>query len=147
VGDPVLIRPATLDDAPALAPLLAELGYPLTEELMRENLVRLGDAPTDRAWVAERDGAVIGVVSAHLTPLFHQRGYLGRITALVVTAAARGQGIGGRLVRQAEAFCWQAGCARMELTSGDHRTDAHRFYEGLGWRAESRRFIKRRPQD
>lgn len=147
MGEPILIRPATLDDAPALAPLLAELGYPLTEDLMRENLVRLALTPTDRAWVAERGGAVIGVVSAHLTPLFHQRGHLGRITALVVTAAARGHGVGRMLVRQAEAFCWEAGCARMELTSGDHRVDAHRFYEGLGWRVQSRRYVKHRPAD
>jgi GNAT superfamily N-acetyltransferase len=96
-------------------------------------------------WVAERGGTVLGVVSVHLTPLFHAAGFQGRVTSLVVRADARGHGIGGMLMRQAEAFCWAAGCARVELTSGDHRAEAHRFYEGLGYHVRSRRYVKDRP--
>ena len=47
-------------------------------------------------------------------------------------------------MKEAEAFCWGAGCERIELTSGEHRTDAHRFYERLGYRVHARRFLKYR---
>ena len=127
-----------------MVPLLAELGYPVAEAVVRDNLRRLAHGAADRVWVAERDAGVLGLVSVHLTPLFHAPGHLGRITSLVVHAPARGQGIGGTLMREAEAFCWAAGCERIELTSGDHRPEAHRFYERLGFQLHSRRFLKHR---
>lgn len=140
----VQLRPAAVQDADALVPLLAELGYPVAADLVRDNVRRLAHTEVDRVWVAERGGTVLGVVSVHLTPLFHAAGCLGRVTSLVVRADARGHGIGRMLMRQAEAFCWAAGCERVELTSGDHRAEAHRFYEALGYRVRSRRFVKDR---
>ena len=142
---PIEIRAAALDDAAALVPLLLQLGYTVAEETVRDNIRRLTHGPTDRVWVAEGKAGILGLVSAHLTPLFHAPGYLGRITSLVAHAPARGQGIGKALVHHAEAFCWAAGCERIELTSGDHRSQAHLFYEGLGFRVHSRRFVKDRP--
>jgi GNAT superfamily N-acetyltransferase len=141
---PVQIRPARLDDAAALIPLLEELGYPLSGRLVAENIRRLSSGPADRVWVAERAGEILGVASVHLTPLFHKSGTTGRITTLVVSSRAQGQGIGRSLVSAAETYCWQAGCTGIELTSGDHRNDAHRFYEHLGYHVRSRRFYKER---
>lgn len=48
---------------------------------------------------------------------------------------------------EAEAFARRQGCERIELSSGDHRPDAHAFYERLGYAVECRRFIKRAPGD
>jgi GNAT superfamily N-acetyltransferase len=141
---PVRTRTVTMDDAGAVRSLLAELGYALSEEGVRENIRRLADGTMDRTWVAEEAGRILGIVSVHLTPLFHAPGHAGRITSLVVHGPARGRGIGRALVEQAEAFCWRAGCDRLELTTGDHRHDAHRFYERLGYRIQSRRYIKDR---
>jgi GNAT superfamily N-acetyltransferase len=77
-------------------------------------------------------------------PLFHTPGYLARITALVVAATARGIGVGRALLAATEAYAWSTGCVRIEVTSGDHRPDAHAFYERLGYHVDERRFIKRR---
>ena len=52
---------------------------------------------------------------------------------------------GRRLVAEAEEFAWNNGCARIEITSGDHRPDAHAFYEAIGYFQDSRRFVKKRP--
>jgi hypothetical protein len=35
--------------------------------------------------------------------------------------------IGKRLVTEAESFAWGIDCARVEITSGDHRSEAHAF--------------------
>lgn len=36
-------------------------------------------------------------------------------------------------------------CARIEITSGDHRPDAQAFYEATGYFQDCRRFIRDRP--
>jgi GNAT superfamily N-acetyltransferase len=78
-------------------------------------------------------------------PLLHVSEGLGRISALVVRSQFKGQGVGRRLVAEAEEFAWNNGCARIEITSGDHRSDAHAFYEAIGYFQDCRRFIKKRP--
>jgi hypothetical protein len=34
----------------------------------------------------------------------------------------------------------------VELTSGDQRAEAHAFYEAVGYRQETRRFLKAQPE-
>ena len=75
----------------------------------------------------------------------HVSGGLGRISALVVGSQFKGHGIGKSLVAEAEEFAWENGCARIEITSGERRADAHAFYEAVGYTQDSRRFIKHRP--
>jgi GNAT superfamily N-acetyltransferase len=63
----------------------------------------------------------------------------------VVDSQFKGRGIRKRLVAEAEEFAWENGCARIEIASGEHRVDAHAFYEAVGYKPDSRRFIKHRP--
>jgi GNAT superfamily N-acetyltransferase len=127
-------------------PLLAELGYPSSEGQLRETLERLASTGDDRVFVAEQSTRLVGIASVHRLPLFHAPGYLGRITALVVAAPSRGAGVGRALLAAAEAYAWGAECVRIEVTSGDHRPDAHAFYGRLGYQEDERRFIKRRAE-
>ena len=138
----VQLRTPTVEDAPALVPLLAELGYSVLAATVCTNILNLATGAADRVWVAEGAPGIVGLVSVHLTPLFHAKGHLGRITSLVVRADARGNGVGRMLMQQAQDFCWGAGCERIELTSGDTQDQAHRFYEQLGFHLNSRRFVK-----
>lgn len=66
-----------------------------------------------------------------------------RITALAVADSVRRQGVGRRLLREAEQFARQAGAARIELTSAQHREDAHAFYRACGYDCGAMRFVKR----
>jgi GNAT superfamily N-acetyltransferase len=140
----VKIRPATHKDSADIANLMAQLGYPCTPAEMGQRLDRLSLLESEQVFVAERAGQVLGVGSVHLISLLHESGNVGRITALVVRADVRGQGIGSRLVREAESWAWSHDCQRMEVTSGDHRPDAHRFYEACGFKYDARRFLKRK---
>ena len=58
-----------------------------------------------------------------------------QIEAVRVAAAARGQGLGGRMVKWAVDRARERGCAIVQLTSDKSRTDAHRFYDNLGFTA------------
>jgi GNAT superfamily N-acetyltransferase len=136
------IRDAELSDAVSLVKLIHQLGYSILPNAVGARIADLAESPFDRVLIAEADGDVSGILSMHLIPMFHASGYYGRITALVVLEAKRGQGIGTRLVEEAENWAWSQGCTKIEVTSGDHRTESHRFYESRGYRCDIRRFLK-----
>ena len=138
----VFVRLAVDSDAPGIAALLGELGYPATESETRGRMSALATRPDAAVFVAHWDNAVAGVLSFHIIPLFHAEGNLGRITSLVVTKSARTHGVGKALVQAAEDFGTAHGCVRIEVTTGEHRPEAHRFYEKLGFGPVDRRFVK-----
>jgi GNAT superfamily N-acetyltransferase len=140
----VLVRHARHNDAPALAGLLTLLGYPSSAAQIQERMAQQYIAATDAVFVAEMAGKVVGLLTFHCTPLIHADGFLGRITSMVVATDYRRHGVGKRLIDAAEEFAWSHGCERIEVTSGDHRADAHAFYESVGFRVDCRRFLKSR---
>jgi GNAT superfamily N-acetyltransferase len=74
--------------------------------------------------------------------VLHRPKPVGRITALVVDAPVRGQGIGRALVAAAEEALARAGCGLLEITSHERLVDAHAFYERLGYQRTSVRLAK-----
>jgi len=140
-----LVRDAAVSDALDVTNLIGELGYSVAEQFVRDRLTQLSSKAEDKVFIADRAGEIGGFLSFHVLPLLHVDGNLGRITALAVSSRFRRCGIGRKLVAAAEQFAWANGCVRIEITSGDHRTDAHAFYEAIGYRQETRRFLKSRP--
>jgi GNAT superfamily N-acetyltransferase len=141
----VAIRRAKAEDAAAIAACLSALGYGTSPTLVGDKLSALRNSSADTVLVAEHpSAAIVGVVSVHLLPLFHALGNLARLTALAVSVSHQRQGVGRALVAAAEAFAWEHDCRRVEITSGDHRDDAHAFYRALGYEVDERRFIKHR---
>lgn len=136
------IRAAVRADAASIAALMDQLGYPLSSTQVQQNLARLRRSRNDRVLVAVAGGLVAGCISLHAMPLFHQPGTLGRITALVVDARQRGRGIGGLLLAHAQAWFDAMQCRRAEVTSGDHRRRAHRFYQRHGYARHGRQFLR-----
>lgn len=63
-----------------------------------------------------------------------RRGALrGQIEAVRVASGHRSEGLGERLFDWAIAECRKRGCALVQLTTDRNRTDAHRFYDRLGF--------------
>ncbi|UCE27390.1 MAG: GNAT family N-acetyltransferase [Candidatus Coatesbacteria bacterium] len=137
----VNIRDAREFDACAIAGLLEELGYPNTPEFVIRKLELLGD-DDNPVFVAEAGGEIVGFVSLHIMPVFHEEPLYCRITAVAVTETYRRRGVGRRLMEHAEAVALAAACGRIELTSNERRTWAHVFYETLGYEGTSRKFVK-----
>jgi GNAT superfamily N-acetyltransferase len=135
-----VIRDAVIADAPALARLLGQLGYPADADAVRRRLERLGD---DRLFVAEVDGDVVGFAQLHVSPAIEYDGDAAKLAALVVDAARRGEGIGRALVAAVEQDARRRGCVLLFVTTAERRTDAHAFYERLGLEYTGRRFAKR----
>jgi GNAT superfamily N-acetyltransferase len=138
------IRRATEGDLPAIVAMLADdpLGaaredpsLPLAPGYLAAFAAIAAD-PNQFLAVAERDGAVIGTMQLSFLPgLSHQGAWRGQIEAVRVAAAARGTGLGQRMIEWAIAQCRARGCNMVQLTTDKSRKDAHRFYDRLGFRA------------
>lgn len=135
-------RLATREDVPAIVRLLAEddLGaqrekpteplpqaYYTAFEAIEENL-------NQELIVAELDGEVIGTLHLMFLPsLSYQGRTRAQVESVRVARRLRGQGIGAQMMKWAIERARQHGCHMMQLTSHKSRTDAHRFYEKLGF--------------
>ncbi|MFI5736340.1 GNAT family N-acetyltransferase [Kribbella sp. NPDC051587] len=133
-----MIRSAEPADAAAVSELLRQLGYS-DQDGVAARIRSWQVDPMSAAYVADADGDVLGVVAIHVGPYFERTGNWARVVALVVSARARGQGIGGQLMAAAEEFAAEHGCLRIELSSADRRTEAHVFYERRGYVNQSGR--------
>lgn len=136
------IRPATAADAPALAPLMAELGYPTSAEAMAARLEVLRSRADFATFVAEADGAIAGMVGVTVSPSLYRSDLLGAIVALVVPSEFRGRGIAALLIERGEQWLRDAGARRATVSPSTHREDAHRLYARLGYEATGVRFSK-----
>jgi predicted N-acetyltransferase YhbS len=138
---PVLLRSPTEADAKHVASLLAELGYPSKETDVRDRLRRSLHRQSSCFLLAQFASEVIGLVSAELVPYFPTGSTICRVTALVVSTHHRGRRVGEKLVAGAVDFARQHHCSGIEITSAEHRLDAHRFYQRLGFSRTSSRFF------
>ena len=85
---------------------------------------------------------VVGLASLHWMPVLHRDPPVGRLTALVVGAGARGQGVGRALVEHTARAARAAGCDHLEITCNRRRTEAHAFYRRLGFEPNAYRFLR-----
>lgn len=141
----ITIRPVGVADAERVAVLLGQLGYPTEAARVRARLDDWLADPRSVLIAAEADGLVVGVAALHVMPLLEHDGRRGRLVALVVDDSCRGQGVGRRLVAEAEHEARGLGCRDLEITSSRARDAAHGFYRGLGYEdvcATSARFLK-----
>ena len=136
------VRPCTPDDAAAVSALLRELGYRVSIPLALERIRELGATGSDPILLAEADGTVVGLLASHRCRMLQYARPVMRITALVVGRDARQRGVGRLLMEHAERMAVAEGCEFVELTSAADRADAHAFYRGIGYEANSLRFRK-----
>ena len=136
-----MIRQAEPRDATTLARLIGQLGYGVSERDVAERLAAMA-AEGRTVLVAELDGAVIGCLTTSVMRVLHRPAPVGRISMMVVDEGVRSRGIGAALVRAAEQALAAQGCYMVEVTSHMRRTEAHRFYERLGYAKTSVRLAK-----
>lgn len=136
------LRNAVLADADDVARLLTEMGYPCEIDDAAERIDAILANDRQALVVARRDGGVCGLISLDFMYYLPLATTTCRVTALVVTSTAQGLGIGRQLLKEAERRARMGGAARIELTSGSQRTDAHAFYRACGYSDGTVRFVK-----
>jgi ribosomal protein S18 acetylase RimI-like enzyme len=79
------------------------------------------------------DGSrIVGLVGTRSGPLYEDDGHYGQIMALAVARSHQRRGVGRMLMRAAESRLVERGARVLVVTSGNHRSDAHAFYESCG---------------
>ena len=135
------IRQASATDAPFIQKLLQQLEHPLTENEVLEKIQQY-KAPYYHLLVCESENKIVAFASLHWYDVFYDIGSIGRITAFCVDQEFRSKGIGRLLLAATEEFFKTQHCIRMEVSSNERRTGAHRFYLENGFILNSKRFIK-----
>jgi len=138
----VSIRDAEERDAPAIASLCGQLGYPTPAEAVAPRMDRLREHGEGRVIVAVFDGSPVGLATIHIRNMINHETPIGQLTLLVVDERVRGQGVGRVLVAESEAWARARGCKRFVVTTALRRTDAHAFYEKLCYTHTGRRYGK-----
>jgi GNAT superfamily N-acetyltransferase len=136
------IRSAVEAEIPAIIALLADdvlgAGRENPDDLAPylAAFARLQDDPNQVLAVAVRAEVVIGTLQLSIIPGLSRRGRTRSIIEAVrVHRDERGSGLGTTLIEWAVTESRRRGCRLVQLTSDRTRTDAHRFYERLGFTA------------
>lgn len=136
------LRDASLDDAGALARLMGELGYPTSPAEMRQRLETILPQANFRTFVATMAGEVCGMIGTVVSPSYEHNDRTGRIVALVVSEKARRRGVARRLIGWAEKDFAGRAVTRISLTTRLSRSEAHKFYEQMGYAKTGYRYAK-----
>ena len=142
-----MIRNIQLTDAKAIRDISEfSLGYNTTEAVTERQIVKLLKDNTHFIRVYEDDATqtVVGFVHAEAYELlFEDAGF--NLLALAVSSNQQHKGIGKQLLQTLEAEAAARNYRFIRLNSGEHRTEAHAFYERCGYVCTKlqKRFIKK----
>ncbi len=139
----LVIRRAVAEDLPRIVELLQQesldgeqredLGPPLPQAYA-DAFAAIEAATDNDVMVAELDGRIAGTFQLTIIAgLMHVGASVAQVEAVVVDAPLRRHRVGETMMRWAIAEARRRGCSRVQLTSNKRRTDAHRFYERLGF--------------
>jgi GNAT superfamily N-acetyltransferase len=136
------IIPAAREHVPAIVAMLADDALGATRESTASDALadyeRAFDAIIRNPWttlyVAIHEGEVVGTFQLTFVTGLSLRGTTrADIEAVRVHASMRSRGLGASMMRFAIAQAKASGAGIIQLTSNKSRTDAHRFYERLGF--------------
>lgn len=138
------IRPAQLADAAGISALLQNMGWfaayegrSATQNAEAVQALLQAQAQTDRSLLLVAQDAqqrIVGYCAVHWLPAAIIQGWEAYLSELFVADAARGLGLGSRLLDTAVQAARQQGCARIWLVNNRQRSSYERgFYAKLGW--------------
>lgn len=136
----------TEDDLPFLAELYKQFwGEESSLKRMRATFQRLSIDPDYVFWVAKINNRVVGsVMGIVCEELYGECKPFLVVEDVLVDQNHRRKGIGASLMRQLERCAADRGCGYIIFVTEKERTDAHRFYESLGYKAEAYKGFKKR---
>jgi len=126
------LRPARLADAPELANLATQLGYPSSPSEVEERMRCMLKDPNQFIIVATSGSLVIGWAHAYVCCTVESE-TSAELGGLLVDESHRGIGVGGKLVEMVEEWARQKGCSTVSVRSNVLRHEAHKFYASHGY--------------
>ena len=128
----VQIRKMELGDATAVNSLSGQLGYPLSVYQTLQNMNVILQNNDHNAFVAEYDGKIVGWIGTSQVVMIEVMPHC-EINGLVIDEKYRGKGIGKLLIEKVREWAKEKGNDKIRLRCNVKRTEAHLFYEHLGF--------------
>ena len=138
------IRDLTINDLDNLINLLHQLwpGKAIHKKAVKTIIIKGINNNHQFYYCATLDDKIVGFCSLTLKNNLWTEGTLGNIDELVVDENYRNKGIGKELLLHIERLAQKLNCTRMELDSAFHRSEAHVFYEHIGFEKRAYLFSK-----
>ncbi|MEA2738695.1 MAG: hypothetical protein QOH05_2002 [Acetobacteraceae bacterium] len=136
-ADPIILRPHRIGDLGWIASRQAllyaqEYGWDASYEALAAEIlagfVKTHDPKSERSWIAEREGEVVGSVF-----VMRASETVAKLRLLYVEPAARGTGLGRRLVDACIGFARDSGYRTLTLWTNDVLVPARRIYQAAGF--------------
>lgn len=136
-------RQATREDLPEIVRMIADDFLGATRERyenpLPESYVKAFEEieadKNNELIVAQIEGEIVGTLQITFTPsISFQGGKRATVESVRVDAKHRGKGLGKELMLWAIERAKREDCYVLQLTTNSERTDAHRFYESLGFK-------------
>jgi len=139
----VVVREARAGDAPALASLATELGYPSDPPTIASRLGAITAADGDVVFVAEVEGAIVGFIHGTEKQLLVSELYV-ELGGLIVSASARRRGAARALIEAVERWARGRGVALLRVRTRVEREVADVAYRRCGFELEKQQrvFVK-----
>ena len=128
----IIIREMTLNDAKAVNILSSQLGYTLSIEQTLQNINAVLESNDHTAFVAEYENKIVGWIGASQAIMIEVMPHC-EINGLVIDQDHRGMGIGKLLVDKVKQWAREKNNSKIGLHCNVKRTEAHLFYEHLGF--------------
>jgi len=136
------LRPATLDDAFAIALLLTGLNEAVGPSLGDDQVIVSADqarkrlevmAPGEQVLIAHVDGAPVGFLSLRIVSQLSQDVPYAEVTELYVAAPHRRCGVARLLMAEAEFTARKRGCTYVHVNTWHDNEVAQAFYRAAGY--------------
>ncbi len=113
----------------------------LSEEKVKELYQQISNTSNHRLFVGLHEKEIIGTFALiTIQQLSHNAALSMVVEDIVVDSKYQGSGFGKQIMRFASDEAERQGCYKLILSSGNARTNAHAFYESLGYRQDGVRF-------
>jgi len=143
-SSPLPVREARPEDAPELARLSTQLGYPMSDADAARQLELLAGHPDHVLLVAADSDRLAGWLQVSLPRIFESP-VTAEIAGLVVDETRRGAGIGASLVAAAAQWARARGCRGLRVRTNVIRERALRFYEREGFGRLKQQHVLEKP--
>lgn len=91
-------------------------------------------------YIAKENGKIIGSCYICIIPNLSRGGKsIGFIENVITDKEYRRKGIGKNIIKKAIEYAKKQNCYKILLQSGNKRTEAHKFYESIGFDGESKK--------
>ena len=123
-----------------------------TDDIMSENIAKniWNDIQSQniKYFVAKENGKIVSSCYVCIIPNLTRGGKsIGFIENVITDTKYRRKGIGKKVVENAIEYAKEHNCYKVLLQSGNKRTEAHKFYEAIGFDSTSKKTFEIRLQE